>query len=287
MKRREDMFNRIYLEITNHCNQTCSFCPPHTRNTRFLSVEELHARMHTLARHTKNVYFHVKGEPLMSPHLAEALDAAYKHHLNVHLVSNGLLIEKHGDLILNHPAVATISISLHSYSELEASLQESHIGKLKTWLDTQQAHHPHIRLRVWDADTASHHTSRHLVQRLTAYAMEEPLQPDFRVSLRPNRHIQSDVRFTWPSLSDGERYPEGRCNAGMMLAILADGTVTPCCLDGDGIMALGNLNTASLEAMIASQRYLAFRKGMSDRKPSEALCRSCSFKQRFKPKEAL
>lgn len=281
------MFNRIYLEITNHCNQSCSFCPEHTRNTRYLSVEELHVRMHALAQHTKNVYFHVKGEPLMSPHLADALDAAYKNHLNVHLVSNGLLIHKHGDLILNHPAVATISISLHSYNELEPSQQEHQIEQLKTWLDKQQPHHPHIRLRVWDADTVGHHNSRHLVRHLTDYEMDEHTRPAFRVSLRPNRHIHSDVRFTWPSLADGERFPKGRCNAGMMLAILVDGTVTPCCLDGEGIIALGNLNTSSLDKIVASDRYGAFRKGMRDRKPSEALCRSCSFKQRFEPKETL
>ncbi|MGB7595926.1 MAG: radical SAM protein, partial [Erysipelotrichaceae bacterium] len=222
------MFNRIYLEITNHCNQSCSFCPPHSRNTRFLSVAELNTRMHLLARHTQNVYFHVKGEPLMSPHLAEALDAAYKNHLNVHLVSNGLLIQKHGALILDHPAVSTISISLHSYSELDAFVQEKHIHQLKTWLDSQRSHHPHIRLRVWDADTDSHHNSRHLVRHLTAYEMSEAPRSAYSKSLTPNLHIQSDVRFDWPSLDDGEHYPEGRCNAGMMLAVLADGTVTPC-----------------------------------------------------------
>jgi len=279
------MFNRIYLEITNHCNQTCSFCPPHSRNTRYLSVDELNARMLSLARHTQNVYFHVKGEPLMSPHLSEALDAAYKNKLNVHLVSNGLLVHKHGGLILDHPAVKTISISLHSYSELESDDQDRHIKQLKTWLDTQRSHHPHIRLRVWDADTNSHHNSRHLIKRLTAYEMGETQDPAFSISLAPNRHIQSDVRFSWPDLTEGERYPEGRCKAGMMLAVLADGTVTPCCLDGEGAIALGNLNTSAMEDILASPRYKAFLQGMNDRKPTEALCRSCSFKQRFNPKE--
>lgn len=279
------MFNRIYLEITNHCNQTCSFCPLHSRNTRFLSVDELNERMRMLSQHTQNVYFHVKGEPLMSPHLAQALDAAHRNHLKVHLVSNGLLIHQHGKMILDHPAVATIAISLHSYSELDASVQDKHIGQLKTWLDSQRPHHPHIRLRVWDADTDSHHNSRHLVKRLTAFEMEKNPSSAYRNSLTPNLHIQSDVRFKWPSLNDGEHYPEGRCNAGMMLAVLADGTVTPCCLDGEGVMAMGNLNTSQMKDILASPRYHAFLQGMNDRKPSEALCRSCSYKQRFDPKE--
>lgn len=275
------MFNRIYLEITNHCNLTCSFCPEHLRNTKSLSIEELDRRMHSVAQHTENVYFHVKGEPLLSPHLKEALDAAHHHRLRVHLVSNGLLIGQHGELILNHPAVETISISLHSYHELTPTLQDQHVDGLKRWLDMQLPHHPHVRLRVWDADTSDHMKSRQLIQRLTGIELEGQNKSDFRISLLPNRHIQSDVRFDWPDLSNGELYPEGRCKAGMMLAVLADGTITPCCLDGSGVIALGNINTVSINDMLATERYQAFMQGMNDRKPSEALCRSCSYKLRF------
>jgi radical SAM protein with 4Fe4S-binding SPASM domain len=281
------MFNRIYLEITNQCNMTCSFCPPHRRAARFLSQSELDHRMHHIAQHTKNVYFHVKGEPLLSPHLQAALDAAYRHQLDVHLVSNGLLIGRHGDLILNHPSVKTITLSLHSYSELDPIVVDKQIGIMQEWLSMQRPHHPHIRLRIWDADTGKHINSRHLIKRLTGYEIAENVRPNFRVSLQPNRHIQSDVRFDWPDLSQGERYPEGRCNAGMMLAVLADGTVTPCCLDGEGIIGLGNIEHTALSEIIASQRYRAFLQGMNDRKPSEALCRSCSFKQRFIQKEEI
>lgn len=279
------MFNRIYLEITNHCNLACSFCPEHQRNTRFLSVDELQHRMHHVAKHTKNVYFHVKGEPLLSPHLREALDAAHLYDLNVHLVTNGLLIDRHGELILNHPATKTITVSLHSYSELDSQTQIKQMESMRHWLGKQRPHHPHIRLRVWDADTDNYHKSRHLIQQLTDVELDETTASPFRVSLLPNRHIQSDECFTWPSLAEGEKYPEGRCSAGMMLAILADGTITPCCLDGEGIIALGNINHCDIDEILASQRYTAFKQGLNDRKPSEALCRCCSYKLRFDPKE--
>jgi radical SAM protein with 4Fe4S-binding SPASM domain len=275
------MFNRIYLEITNHCNLTCSFCPPHLRNTKSLSIDELNRRILNIAQHTKNVYFHVKGEPLMSPHLKEALDASHRHHLRVHLVSNGLLIDQQGELILNHPAVETISISLHSYNELSPKLQDQHVDGLKRWLAGQLPHHPHVRLRIWDADTSDHMRSRHLIRRLTDAKLEEQNKPDYRVSLLPNLHIQSDIRFDWPDLSNGELYPDGRCKAGMMLAVLADGTITPCCLDGSGVIALGNIDHININDMLETQRYKDFLQGMNDRKPSEALCRSCSYKLRF------
>lgn len=275
------MFNRIYLEITNHCNLACSFCPEHLRNTIFLSVAELNHRMQSIAHHTSNVYFHVKGEPLMSPYLKEALDAANTHHLRVHLVSNGLLINQHGEMILNHPAVETISISLHSYNELNTQQQDRQMDVLKQWLAHQRPHHPHIRLRIWDAGTSEHPKSRQWIKQLTDVELDYQSAANFRISLLPNLHIQSDIRFEWPDLSNGERFPIGRCEAGKMLAILADGTITPCCLDGAGVIALGNLDTSDIASILATKRYQDFRQGMNDRQPAEALCRSCTFKLRF------
>lgn len=284
------MFNRIYLELTNHCNLACTFCPPHRRNTRFLRPDEIKSRMGDVAKHTRDVYFHVKGEPLLSPYLKEALNEALLHGLNVHLVTNGLLLPIHGDLVLNHPSVKTITISLHSFSELDPTIRVLHLTHLKSWLNRIDDTHPHIRLRVWDGCSENYDTSRSLIRTLTGYELDEKPKVSFRHSLRRNLHVQSDVRFEWPTLDDAEKHPIGRCNAGlMMLAILVDGTTTPCCLDGEGIIRLGNVDDVPIETMIASERYRRFIQGMNDRKPTEALCRACSYKRRFdaKPKEIL
>jgi radical SAM protein with 4Fe4S-binding SPASM domain len=253
-----------------------------------LRPEEIKSRLDEVAKHTRDVYFHVKGEPLLSPYLKEALDEALSHRLNVHLVTNGLLLPIHGELVLNHPSVKTVTISLHSLSELDASIRTFHLQHLKSWLDSVQDHHPNIRLRVWDGLSANFETSRTLIKELTGFELEEKPRRYFRHSLRSNVHIQSDVRFEWPTLDDLEKHPVGRCKAGlMMLAVLVDGTTTPCCLDGEGIINLGNIDETSIEAMIDSNRYRRFIQGMNDRKPSEALCRACSYKLRFetKPKE--
>ena len=33
-------FKKVYIEITNVCNLSCSFCLPHNRKNRFMSFDE-------------------------------------------------------------------------------------------------------------------------------------------------------------------------------------------------------------------------------------------------------
>ena len=63
--------------------------------------------------------------------------------------------------------------------------------------------------------------------------------------------------------------------------ILCDGTVVPCCLDSDGVIALGNVFQTSLDEILSSSRAQAIKKGFECRKASEELCRRCGYAQRW------
>lgn len=49
------------------------------------------------------------------------------------------------------------------------------------------------------------------------------------------------------------------------MAILCDGTVVPCCLDGNGVMALGNILDSTLEEILSCPRSVAFMDGFKKR----------------------
>ena len=55
----------------------------------------------------------------------------------------------------------------------------------------------------------------------------------------------------------------------------------PCCLDGDGVIALGNLTETPLDAVLHSPRAEAIREGFRQGKAVEELCRKCRYKERF------
>ena len=63
--------------------------------------------------------------------------------------------------------------------------------------------------------------------------------------------------------------------------ILSDGTVVPCCLDSDGVIALGNVFRQELTDILESPRAKAMVEGFSQRKATEDLCCRCGYARRF------
>jgi radical SAM protein with 4Fe4S-binding SPASM domain len=64
-------------------------------------------------------------------------------------------------------------------------------------------------------------------------------------------------------------------------AVLADGTVVPCCLDRNADMALGNIFKQPINDILEGERARRIVDGFSKRQIAEELCRKCSYRQRF------
>jgi radical SAM protein with 4Fe4S-binding SPASM domain len=93
--------------------------------------------------------------------------------------------------------------------------------------------------------------------------------------------LHFDSYFEWPSM-DSSHDTQGTCyGLKSHIGILANGTVVPCCLDGEGVIGLGNLNTTPLADILDSERATAMREGFAAGKAVEELCRRCSYKDRF------
>ena len=106
-------FKKIYIEITNNCNLSCSFCSIDKRIKETISLENLEKLLIKIDDYTDYVYLHVKGEPLLHPNLKEVLDLCQKYNKKVNITTNGTLL-KERENILTHPIIRQINISLHS-----------------------------------------------------------------------------------------------------------------------------------------------------------------------------
>ena len=109
------MLKRVYLEITNVCNLSCSFCPKTRRKSRFLTVEEFDRLAARLQGHTEYLYLHVLGEPLLHPQLAEILECAARRGFKVCITTNGTLLPQQTETLLQAKRLHKISVSLHSF----------------------------------------------------------------------------------------------------------------------------------------------------------------------------
>ena len=68
------------------------------------------------------------------------------------------------------------------------------------------------------------------------------------------------------------------------IAILVDGTVVPCCLDGEGILNLGNVYETTIDDILASEKADRILKNFQRGIICEELCEKCGFLKRLEEK---
>ncbi|MEO0758761.1 MAG: radical SAM/SPASM domain-containing protein [Cyanobacteria bacterium J06648_16] len=84
---------RIHLEVTNVCNFKCEFCPDAimARKRGHMALPLLTQALDEIAEKNlaKVVAFHLMGEPLIYPHIFDAIALALDRRLSLHLTTNG------------------------------------------------------------------------------------------------------------------------------------------------------------------------------------------------------
>jgi len=279
-------FKYIYIEITNICNLACKFCPKTNRQQEFMNINTFSHILDEIRPYTDYIYLHVKGEPLLHPNLYSILDIAYTKGFKINLTTNGFLINKHKDQLLNKPAIRQINISLHSISGNELSNYSKYLKDIISF-SKEISSKAFVSLRLWNLH-------KHFIQNndLILKNIEQEFDLPYKIKdkisnkgikLRKNIYLNQDYEFKWPSLDEKELGETGFCyGLRTHLGILVDGTVIPCCLDGEGIINLGNINHQSFKEVINSKRALNIYTGFSKNQAVEELCRKCSYRKKFK-----
>ena len=273
-------FQKIYVEISNLCNLKCSFCPGTKRPGRRMSVAEFSALMPKLRPHTDYLYFHLMGEPLCHPDLAEFLTLAGSHGFRVILTTNGTLLPKM-QWLLNAPALHKVNISLHAFEANvgDKTLEDYVAGCLE--FGKASAGRKIVVYRLWNQGGKDALNDRILAQMHAAFpgAWEQKRQG---IRIGEKTFLEYGDKFDWPDLSAQEGSSNVFCyGLRDQLGILCDGTVVPCCLDHEGDLALGNVFSQELEEILESPRAKSIYDGFSHRQALEPLCRRCGYARRF------
>ena len=278
-------FGKIYLEITNVCNLSCDFCPVTERPGQFLSLDNFQVLLTQLRGWGRDLFFHVKGEPLLHPQLGDLLTVAGEAGFTVTLTTNGSLLGKWGDRILASPAVRQVNVSLHSQGGIDDA---QYWQGLEAFLDAHRLHPAFpLSLRIWNLRSGLvppdlERLWRHLAHRYPQLGDWENPTRAASTTLDARVFLNQEEQFSWPDLKLDATETRGFCHGlGNQIAVLVDGTVVPCCLDGQGVMALGNLLTTPLNEILQSPRALAISKGFAERRLVEPLCQRCGFRKRF------
>lgn len=279
------MLKRVYLEITNVCNLACSFCPGTKRPKRFMSPAEFRTLASRLAGHTEYLYFHVMGEPLLHPQLAELLAIAAELGFKICLTTNGTLLDRTLPTLLSASGLHKISVSLHSFEgNTGAQDLDGYISRCTCACRALADKGVICALRLWNEGGKNEKNAQifALLSRELGKNIEEiPLDVRGNRKLGERLYLESAEKFDWPDMGADEAGTEFCLGLRQQAAVLCDGTVVPCCLDGEGHIPLGNLFTQDFESILASPRARAMVEGFSRRCPSEELCRRCGYATRF------
>jgi radical SAM protein with 4Fe4S-binding SPASM domain len=292
-------FKKIYVEITNVCNLRCAFCPGSRRESAFMETEAFRKLAGGLRGYTRIICLHVMGEPLLHPGLADILEAAREQGLAVNLTTNGALLPRAQDILLSSPALRQLNVSLHSQAS-GGDVRASCGGQGKSPLDdylggifsfcgaAAERESPLVSLRLWNNAGGRPNPDNAPILEAISERFRVRLPEDGDASayagirLAPRIYLNRADAFSWPELESPDLGPSGFCHGLRdQIAILVDGRVTPCCLDAQGSMELGNAFTQDLAEILSGERARAIFDSFSNRLAIEPLCRRCSYKSRF------
>lgn len=286
-------FSRAYVEITNLCGLSCSFCPPKNQPTTTMPFSLFKSVTEQLREYTDEIALHVMGDPMVLNNLGEYLDIAYRAGLKVMITTSGFYLDETRREALFHPALRQINISLNSFNKNSVSRTfEAYMDPILALCDERLSRSEafFINLRLWNLDDVR--SEKDFNEKLfklleNHFSLEDGMIDSTLSGERQSIRLASkillhfDRYFEWPHLENSTR-THGYCQGlSKQIAILSDGRVVPCCLDGEGIMELGNLNETNLGKILSTKRSIAITDGFSRGICSEELCQKCSYKERF------
>lgn len=274
-------FNKIYLEISNVCNLSCSFCPGTKREKHIMSEEEFSVLLPKLQPYSDYLYFHLMGEPLLHPDLAHFLELAGAAGFKVILTTNGTLLKKQQDTLLNAPGLHKVNISLHAFEANDLTVPFSeYLSDCFAFGQAAQGKKL-IVYRLWNGGGAEQLNTQ-ILDTMRQYFPEPWIQERRGIRIGSRVFLEYGDKFDWPDLTAEDGGDQVFCyGLRDQLGVLCDGTVVPCCLDHEGDLKLGNLFKDELSSILESPRAQAIYQGFRNRTAAEELCRKCGYARRF------
>jgi MoaA/NifB/PqqE/SkfB family radical SAM enzyme len=216
----------LNVETTNYCNLRCTICPVNrgmVRQKRYLDP----ALFRSLVDRTPTLRFILPfqwGEPLLHPEIDAMVRYAADRGIRSMLTTNGTLLD----------------------DAMAGRLLASGLDRLTVSVDGDDATHERIRefplqeLRERVAALKRRRDAgRHRLRIDVSMVLDEETLPAL-ASYRAQWQGIADRVQVIPRLAEGPRRNPCREPWRGSLVVLVDGTVTACCADSEGRLALGN-----------------------------------------------
>jgi radical SAM protein with 4Fe4S-binding SPASM domain len=280
----------LYLDIepTNYCNFNCSFCVSKQaeRKRGYMSDETFNRICEQGKKYgTKGIRFLRWGEPLLHSNISNMIKKIHDYGLLSHITTNGSLLTKDLSKKLIDSGLDSIIISMQGlnkeeYKKLRGNNYNKVIEGLNNLLEARgNKSNPYITISTTITDETQ--------EEVNAFKDKWLKRVD-----------DVSVVYTWfkrlenkqPVLNLIERAKElphlFRCQEVMVkLSIDWDGMISPCCLDYDQQLSVGNIYKDDLMDVWKSENVKAIRTLLSNKRQDLfTLCRTCELNYSFRGK---
>ncbi len=238
--------------------------------------------------YTDYLYLHVMGEPLLNPHFPEILNFCGKHGFKVNIATNGVLIRRHKESLLESDSVRQINFSIHCLEiQRNSEIPPGYLRDILEFIREGRSRTEIIfALRLWNMKEGTSPAPAIISEIERFFSLPQKIA-DMNIKgkgieLAPKVFLNFGEEFVWPDQNYGVSEGKGFCR-GLRdhCAILADGTVVPCCLDKDAAIPLGNILKSELQDIIENAISKEIIRGFSEGRAVETLCKKCDFRKRF------
>ena len=275
MSQSQQKLRKIHIEISNICNLQCSFCPEVEREKKEMD-EVLFSRLIREAKPlTEEVCLHVMGEPLAHPKFSRFVEISSALNVPLNIVTNGTLLNEEKTTTLLNPTVRQVNFSLQSFLDnFPGKDPSTYLEKIFSFTRKAFLERPdlYINYRLWNLD------SEQMSNNQNEFIFKK-IEEEFSITINRNvdvKQIKSkkllnrlylhfDSRFQWPNPQSPIRGDKGFCHAlSTHIAIHANGTVVPCCLDKEASTKLGSTQETPLQEILLNKRTQKMKQGFKD-----------------------
>lgn len=276
----KDIFNKAYLEITNVCNLSCSFCKGTDREKCFMTEENFSLAAKELRRVTSYIYFHILGEPTLHPNLSWFLEICHELDFKVIITTNGTLLKKVGDILLSSPALHKVNISLHALEANEKLSFDEYLDICSDFAGKMSKADKICVLRLWNGDSDGKYGSGKLNEGIMSRLEKSFDRSLWKENTKGYRlsdklFLEFAERFEWREGTDDDSV---RCyGLRDQIGVLVDGRIVPCCIDCDGAITLGNIFEDDIVDVINSPLAKQIAEGFRNGRAVHPYCKKCGF----------
>lgn len=305
----EHTFQSVIVELTNHCNFSCPFCPSDTitRPRGFMDPALMDAVLDQIAggNIAPTVQFGLMGEPFLHRSIFDMAAVAKAKGLRLRVFTNGSrLTEERVEAIaasgIDELYVSYRGVDAAAFAELSKTSFTAYQAGVRRLVEAAPGFSGRIILKVFK-DTVYEKAlgTDAMGRRMSAGSVEErmealfqgtPWTPSFAkkrgranhaVRVADNLFVRFETVSKWVSQEKAGQpgFVKGVIGACDGLSghcgILWNGDVTTCCKDYDGKNVFGNLGQATLAAVLDSPEGRRLRRSLGRCLLPTDYCRLC------------